>query len=72
MVPITVQHYSAAKTLELVNELKTAGLIVNQDFEWSFHAEKVNNGKIVEKHCQFRFREPKLATFYALKWQMKT
>lgn len=63
---------NARRALELVAELKESGLIVNVDFEFLVHNEKINNGTRYTKYCEFRFREPKLATFYLLKWQTMT
>lgn len=71
MVSITIRDILAIKAIELVCELKLAGLIVNQDFEWAFYHEQVNNDRkdrIQGRYCEFRFRDPKLATFYSLKW----
>lgn len=61
---------NARRALELVAELKESGLVVNVDFEFYVHNEKINNGTLHKKYCEFRFREPKLATFYSLKWMM--
>lgn len=73
MVSITLQNVKANTALELVAELKSAGLVLNTDFEWSFHNEHIlhdlHGHEITPRFCEFRFREPKLATFYALKWQ---
>jgi|LakMenE01Jun11ns_1017448.scaffolds.fasta_scaffold8615815_1 hypothetical protein len=70
MVPIILQGLSARKALELVSELKESGLIVHVDFEFYFYSEKIDHGKIHKRYCEFRFQEPKLATFYSLKWMM--
>lgn len=74
MVSIILPGVRVAQALELVNELRNIGLIINQDFEWRFqHSELNNDGKvgINKRYCEFKFRDPKLATFYALKWQSK-
>lgn len=76
MVSITLPGVKAAQAIELVNELKAAGLILNQDFEWNFHQTTLNkvDGKteLRKRYCEFKFRDPKLATFYALKWHKMT
>lgn len=70
MVSIIIDNINAAKALEFVNELKTIGLILNIDFEWKYHPQQWKNiEKFKEKHCEFKFKDPKLATFYYLKWQ---
>ena len=71
MVSIKIKKIRVPQVLELLQELKTAGLILNQDFEWAFYNENVNNDgkeRIQTRYCEFRFRDPKLATFYSLKW----
>lgn len=68
MVLITLKNVNAKKALEFVAELKESGLIVNIDFEFYVHNEIINNGTVHKKYCEFRFQEPKLATFYSLKW----
>jgi hypothetical protein len=74
MVPIILQGVSARKALELVSELKESGLIVHVDFEWAYHHAHITHdlsvSKIIPRYCEFRFQEPKLATFYSLKWTM--
>lgn len=73
MVSITLPGVRAAQALELVNELRNTGLIINQDFEWAYYNEQITHdmggNEIIPKYCEFKFQNPKLATFYALKWQ---
>lgn len=73
MVSITLPKIKTNVALDLVNELKAAGLIINQDFEWAYYAEQIihnlHDNEIKPRYCEFKFRDPKLATFYALKWQ---
>lgn len=73
MVVITLPKIKTNVALELINELKAAGLIISQDFEWAYYPERVihdlHSHEIIPRYCEFRFRDPKLATFYALKWQ---
>ena len=73
MVSITLPNIRPNLALDLVNELRSFGLILNQDFEWAYHHEHVvhelHGHEITPRYCEFYFRDPKLATFYALKWQ---
>lgn len=73
MVTITLKGITANTALELVAELKDCGLILNKDFEWVFHRENImydlGGHEITPKFCEFKFYDPKLATFYALRWQ---
>lgn len=73
MVSIIIKNINAIKALELVNELKILGLIINVDFEWAYSNEQIlydlHGNEIKPRYCEFKFRDPKLATFYALKWQ---
>lgn len=74
MVPITLPNIRATKVLDLVSELRSTGLIINQDFEWAFYQEQIihnlHDHEIKPRYCEFKFRDPKLATLYALKWQI--
>ena len=62
-----------AEFMEMLHELKSNGLILNKDFEWSFHPTRVVSGysepwKVEEKHWIITFHNPKHLTFYSLKW----
>jgi len=50
--------------------LLQAGLAIEQDFEWAWITAEYNNveGWTRQKHAEFRFHDPALATFYQLKW----
>lgn len=62
-----------AEFMEMLHELKSNGLIINKDFEWSFHPTSVESfyfepWKVKEKHWIIKFYNPKHYTFYSLKW----
>ena len=62
----------AAQAIDLVGELKSKGLVMNNDFTWTYHPGLwINVNETIKKYCEFNFRDPKLATFYSLKWQTK-
>jgi hypothetical protein len=71
MVPITFHGMTAREGLDHVYELQDSGLTRDIDFEWAYNQEKFGEDRH-GKYCEFRFRDPKLATFYSLKWQTKT
>ena len=70
MVPITFQGMTAREGLDHVSELVASGLTRNIDFEWAYNQETFGEGRH-GKYCEFRFQDPKLATFYSLKWQTR-
>ena len=68
----TVRIYSieVVDAIDLKNRLIQDGLILDQDFEWSWITADYNDveGWIRHKHAEFQFQDPALATFYRLKW----
>jgi hypothetical protein len=51
-------------------QLIEAGLIMNDDFSWSYFPPKWDNftGETHGKYLVIEFRSAALATFYQLKW----
>lgn len=70
MVSVKFQGMNAASGIEHVRELISSGLIMDQDFRWEYHREEISD-EIKSKYCEFSFKDPKLATFYSLKWPQK-
>jgi len=70
MVPVKILHVTVVAALELRDQLLSAGLVQNQDFEWEYRqAEYETFGSAVSpRQVEFRFRDPVLATYYQLKW----
>lgn len=71
MTPMKILNVTAIQALELRDQLTTAGLVQNQDFEWAYHRAEYDNfsfDAVVPRHVMFRFQDPKLATYYQLKW----
>ena len=59
--------------MELLHELKSNGLILNQDFEWRYQPTKIiethdHKFEVEEKYCIIKFYNLKHLTFYSLKW----
>jgi hypothetical protein len=71
MTPIVILHVNAVRALELRDQLRDAGLIQDQDFEWEYRQAEYDNfsyNAVVPRHVTFRFRDAALATYYSLKW----
>jgi len=71
MTPIVILHVNAVQALELRDQLRDAGLIQDQDFEWEYRQAEYDNfsyNAVVPRHVTFRFRDAALATYYSLKW----
>ena len=75
MYPVIVWDASPADAVEFRNQLVRAGLVMNQDFVWSYIPLTWDNfsGDAVTRKCVvFEFAEPEMATFYQLKWGTHT
>lgn len=60
---------NAIEAIGYKNELLQAGLHLNQDFEWYWHPSKYDVFSKTEiNYVGFEFTDPKLASFYRLKW----
>jgi hypothetical protein len=71
MVPVKILHVGAVAALELRDQLTDAGLIQDHDFEWEYHQAEYDGSSfqaVMPRHVIFRFQDPKLATYYQLKW----
>jgi hypothetical protein len=70
-VEVKVYDLKLIDLLPIVAELKTAGLILNQDFEFAYHPPKwdnVNYEETQRRHVVFKFYAERHATFFALKY----
>ena len=70
MHTVRVDSIEVGDAIDLKNQLITAGLVVDQDFEWAWITGDYDHftGWTRQKHAEFRFRDPAMATFYQLKW----
>ena len=72
---IVCEDASSARGLEMAWALRSAGLVMNQDFTWRYLPKGVvvgadDDGYILSSRgVTIGFRDPALATFYSLKWQ---
>jgi hypothetical protein len=62
---------TAGKSLELVNELRSAGYIQGVDFDFRFYPSIQDRftGPAKPSFVLFHFYKESLATYYGLKWQ---
>lgn len=70
MHSVIILHIAVYNAIDLKNRLIQDGLVMDQDFEWAWITAEWNatQGWIRQKHAEFIFKDPALATFYQLKW----
>ena len=70
MHTVRVHNIEVYDAIDLKNRLIQDGLVMDQDFKWAWITAEYNDveGWIRQKHAEFEFRDPALATFYQLKW----
>lgn len=71
MTSIEILHVGTVRALELRDQLRNAGLVQDQDFEWAYYQPVYDNfshDAVVPRHVTFRFQDARLATYYQLKW----
>ena len=70
MHTVRVYNIEVFDAIDLKNQLIHNGLILEQDFEWAWITAEYNDveGWTRQKHAEFRFCDPAVATFYQLKW----
>ena len=76
---VEFKNATSMRGIEIFHHLKADGLVQGEDFVWSFipgkwitewKSDPYGYGqKYQEKSVIVKFREPSMATFYALKWQ---
>lgn len=68
MIEVTVDC-DANRAMELVRELRAAGLVQSKDFDFVFHPSTWDGFSAErQRHVVFAFYTEKYGTFYALKW----
>ena len=70
MHTVRVHNIEVYDAIDLKNRLIQEGLVMNRDFKWTWITAEYNDveGWARQKHAEFRFHDPALATFYQLKW----
>ena len=71
MREVRVVGADANQTMELVRELRSAGLVQGRDFDFSYHQAQYSNFAYDDdtpRMAVFKFYVDKYATFYQLKW----
>lgn len=68
---LTMPVRNAREAMDFLDLVKQHGLIIEQDFSWSFVPSKYD-GYNEDTHTQplveFMFRDPAIATFFQIKW----
>ena len=66
---IVIVDCTAWQGIEYKYQLVDDGLIIDQDFEWSWVASELDGFTVSQpKHAVFKFQDPVVAGFYRLKW----
>jgi hypothetical protein len=70
MHTVRVHNIEVYDAIDLKNRLIQDGLVMDQDFKWAWITAEYNDveGWTRQKHAEFEFWDPALATFYQLKW----
>ena len=71
MDKVIINHVSPAEAIELKNQLLSAGLVMNRDFEWRWNPATYDNdgySAVTPALVYFKFSDAAIATFYKLKW----
>ena len=70
MHTVRVHNIEVYDAIDLKNRLIQDGLVMDQDFKWAWITAEYNDveGWTRQKHAEFEFPDPALATFYQLKW----
>ena len=70
MHTVRVHNIEVYDAIDLKNRLIQDGLVMDQDFKWAWITAEYNDveGWTRQKHAEFEFHDPALATFYQLKW----
>lgn len=68
---VIVTHCQASRAIDLKNELLAAGLVMDEDFIWSYYQAKWDEfsfAGVEPSTVIFEFADAALSTFYNLKW----
>jgi len=70
MYTVRVHNIEVFDAIDLKNQLIQTGLIMDRDFKWFWITADYNDveGWTRQKHAEFEFQNPAVATFYQLKW----
>lgn len=71
MIEVKVLHRSANEIMDIVRELRQAGLVQGKDFDFAFHQAQYDNTSyeaVEPRHTRFTFYQDKYATFFSIKY----
>jgi hypothetical protein len=70
---IVIYNLGTSEVTYIIHDLKSQGLVINQDFDFYYHPPQQpkwdeEENRFVPKHTRFVFYEDKWATWFALKY----
>ena len=71
MTEIKVLHKTPNEIIEVVQEMRNAGLVQGKDFDFAYHQaswSEVTFEAVTAKHAVFKFYDDRWATMFSLKW----
>jgi hypothetical protein len=71
MKQVTIDHTRPVDIMNIVNEMRTAGMTQGKDFDFAYHNASYNNDgheAVTPRHTVFTFYDDKWATFFILRW----
>ncbi len=71
MTEIKVIDIDPNRTLDIVRELRSQGMVQGTDFDFSYHQAKYDNdgwNAVENRHAMFKFYDDKYATLFALRY----
>lgn len=68
MISLTITKLSVTGYLEIVQELKQSGLVLEKDFTWSYARGNSDLNPLLTSSCTLTFNDDRNATYFMLKW----
>lgn len=68
---VTIADVSSADAIALKTELTDAGLVIEQDYTWTYQPVKYEDWRAqgqLRSRVTFEFRDPAVASFFRIKW----
>jgi hypothetical protein len=70
-ITVVIEHVNASQTLDIVNDIKRQGMIVNEDFCFQFEPAQYSETGwelLTPKRTVFTFENEKYATLFTIKY----
>ena len=71
MKQVTINHTGPNEIMNIVTEMRNAGLVQGKDFDFAFYTASYNTDgyeAVNPRHTVFTFYEDKWATWFLLRW----